>query len=159
MVSARGVDILRVHILTVDILRVDILRVDILRVDDLGGTHSLTWLNVGRGHRPCNYYKLMILVVLVRVKIVYCEHMFKRNSNLLCHNCPTHLSRKCPTHLSYECSTHQAIIVHFHIPIFTLLVHAKFKFSYMVNIAGVCAPPVNKQLHAHLRNLNMAEYM
>ena len=30
----------------------------------------------------------------------------KKNSNSLCHNCPTHLSCKCLTHLSHKCLTH-----------------------------------------------------
>ena len=31
------------------------------------------------------------------------KHIFKRNSNLLCHNCPTHLSHKCPHLFSHKC--------------------------------------------------------
>ena len=40
------------------------------------------------------------------------EHISKRNSSLLCHNCPTHLGHKCPTHtimphpLSDKCPPH-----------------------------------------------------
>ena len=30
---------------------------------------------------------------------------FPKNNNLLCHNCPTHLSHKCPTHLSHKPTT------------------------------------------------------
>ena len=51
-----------------------------------------------KSFRSCGNYSRAASILINMVS--------RKNSNLLCHNCPTHLSYKCTTHLSHKCSTY-----------------------------------------------------